>query len=697
VGNPFRSTREPMRTAKALKPIALAVIFLSSIVLLSPVQGSWLSDATGINIDINKQVGTGIEAMSAPTVDAFQQAGTRLIDQADQKFAARLAQAGTIVAQAGTIATAAIQSINQTLTGTISSIDADISNQLAAADELLEKRLGNIDTIAAKATLTVESVVARLIFLGCIMIFAACAVWRIYVLGYPSWSAERDHSSKGWLKKNWWQLTWQLGGAAVALLVLCGLFWLSGPHGEISKLVAQHDHAYRAAMRALDFRQARYHSAQLKILDAGDQSYLGYEMKANLLQDVLMRPALYQTLAGLRELSFRMSQAQSYLGDDPDVRVVGALVAWNSGGSRAHQYVAAVLCADALSHHPRAEEINGAFVLRPLAIEYLKDYLLNPIPNELIKFLLPVATANDAAVRIAFGPPPIRVRAQYPTIEQLYETLKTAESPGKGATLNDIRVGEVGGPISHIIKFDQIARTLYKREIPTYINMVAASQKVDNANYPADQKGQLSTARQNSARDIASAWRSFDLALATDTDLADSVATIRSMMLNEAFLARADTYTNYSPDEVKNNVAYSSTAHQAFLDSYINTHIVGDSLATVKAYVTAQRGAFSLANAKDESDFRAAMVDFDTMSDGGVPAADFGKAKTAAVFAAKLGLFTCGSANCENNAARTTPVAITIKETYNRIHPDAPENAKFATDLDPDLRLAYNAPATVLW
>jgi hypothetical protein len=668
--------------------------------LLAPVQGSWLSDATGINIDINKQVGTGIEAMSAPTVQSFEQSGGRLIDQADQKFAARLGQFNDI-------ATAQIAAVNQVLTGTISSIDGDISKQLAAADELIEKRLGNVDTIAAKSALTIENIVARLIFLGCIMIFTACAVWRLYVLGFPSWTAQRDHSVKDWVKKNWWQLTWQVGGAGVSLLILCGLFWITGPHGDVSKLSSQHDQAYRAAMRALDFRQARYHAAQLKILDASNQTYLGYEMKANLLQDVLMRPALYQTLSGLRELSFRMSQAQSYLGDDPDVRVVGAFVAWNSGGTKAHQYVSAVLCADALSNHSKNQEASGEFVLRPLAIEYLKDYLLNPLPDELIKVLLPTAT-NEAnkEVTIAVGQSkPTKVRVQYPTTTQLYETLARAEQEGaspSGGPTGDIRMAEVGGPMSHIVKFDQILRALYRKEIPAYLKMIEADRKFNDPAFT--DKNAFAAARQSAARDITSAWQSFDRALATDTDLADSVAPIRSMTLNDSFLTKADAFTAYTDPEKANKVAYTSKDHKDFLDSYVVTHVVADTpTATDKLqkYVSQQRAQLVTNNDTDLTAFTAAMIEAYKMGSGQPASADFAKAKTAALLAAKLGLFTCGSGDCQSDQARPTQFAVTIGSMYTSAHQDATEqNGKFvlaASTLDPDLSFAYNSVSTVLW
>jgi hypothetical protein len=666
------------------------VVLLLLIALLIPVQGSWLSDSTGINIDINKQVGTGIEAMSAPTVQAFEQAGGRLIDQADQKFAARLTQAGDIAA-------AQIQSVNQVLTSAISSVDSDISKQLAAADEVLEKRLGNVDTIAVKSALTIENVVARLIFLGCIMIFSACVVWRLYVLDLPAWTAQRDHSFTDWLKKNWWQLTWQVGGAAVALLTLCGLFWITGPHGDVSKLGSQHDQAYRAAMKALDFRQARYHAAQLKILDASNQSYLRYEMKANLLQDVLMRPALYQTLSGLRELSFRMSQAQSYLGDDPDVRVVGAFVAWNSGGTRAHQYVAAVLCGDALSRHSKDEELRGEFVLRPLAIEYLRDYLLNPIPDDLTQALLPRATNNAAgSVTFAVGQSaPSRVRLQYPRIAELYSILENADNSSKKGVIGDSRMADVGGPMSHIIKFDQAMRSLYRKEIPAYLKMVEADRQFSNPSF-AD-KNEIAATRQSAAREIASAWQSFDQALLADTDLADSVATIRSLTLNDSFLTKADAFTNYSPPEKNNKLAYASADHTAFLKSYLDNHIGDDPQGKLKQYLNAQKGVFSQANAKDLDDFNSAMGEVDKMAKSQPAATDFARAKAAAVLAAKLGLFTCGSADCQADTARFTQFASTIRDTYTKNHPDAAENAKFAKDLDPDLRLAYNAVSTVFW
>jgi Type I restriction enzyme R protein N terminus (HSDR_N)/Lactonase, 7-bladed beta-propeller len=81
------------------------------------------------------------------------------------------------------------------------------------------------------------------------------------------------------------------------------------------------------------------------------------------------------------------------------------------------------------------------------------------------------------------------------------------------------------------------------------------------------------TSRRTFAREIAGAWKSFDDQLATDTDLVDSAAAIRSMMLNDVILTRADQFTVFSPDEQKNKVAYSGSQHQAFLDAYTDGHV----------------------------------------------------------------------------------------------------------------------------
>jgi hypothetical protein len=233
-----------------------------------PTDASWLSDRTGINIDLNKQVGTGIAAMGAPTIDAFGQTGQRLIDQMDQKLGARLAS----ITQFTDAEVTRVQGI---VTESIRTIDADIEENLNRADEIIEKRLGNVDTIMTKSALTFEGVIRRLLLTGCILVFVAVACWRIYKLGL-----------------NWTKLGWEMGGIAVSVVLLLGIFYLL-PHSDVNNLISQHMNSYDNSMRVLDFRQARYHAAQLRILDPGNEQYLALDNKATLLQDVLLRPVFY--------------------------------------------------------------------------------------------------------------------------------------------------------------------------------------------------------------------------------------------------------------------------------------------------------------------------------------------------------------------------------------------------------------------
>ncbi len=157
-----------------LRPLTLV-----SFLLLIPIHASWLSDATGINIDVNRQIGTGIASMSAPVAEQFEQSGHRLIQDMDTALQAT----GTkLVALLDADMDKRIRQVDAVMNATLSKADQMISAHLKEIDEIAEERIGNLDTVAAKASYNAEEILSRLILLVCVMGFLVFAVWRFYVL-----------------------------------------------------------------------------------------------------------------------------------------------------------------------------------------------------------------------------------------------------------------------------------------------------------------------------------------------------------------------------------------------------------------------------------------------------------------------------------------------------------------------------------
>ena len=110
-------------------------------------------------------------------------------------------------------------------------VDEVLAKNLDRLDEITEKRVGNLDIIATKASLTFEDSLTRFIGAACLLIFAACAMWRLYEVGYRTWVTFPPGASwwatfQLWLPLTYRRLLAQLGGAAICLAVLFALFKL---------------------------------------------------------------------------------------------------------------------------------------------------------------------------------------------------------------------------------------------------------------------------------------------------------------------------------------------------------------------------------------------------------------------------------------------------------------------------------------
>src|SRR5207248_4687996 len=70
-------------------------------------------------------------------------------------------------------------------------------------------------------------------------------------------------------------------------------------YGDWSSDVCSSDLEIERSLAALDLTEAKYHVSQLKILDPTKPLYRAVALKIDLVRDVLSRPALYQTAAGI--------------------------------------------------------------------------------------------------------------------------------------------------------------------------------------------------------------------------------------------------------------------------------------------------------------------------------------------------------------------------------------------------------------
>ncbi|HEY6341202.1 MAG TPA: hypothetical protein VIY49_06890 [Bryobacteraceae bacterium] len=542
-----------MKSAKTRLVISTLVLMLT--LLVTPIPGSWLSDVTGINIDVNKQIGTGISAMSAPTAQVFEETGNRLIVQLDQKMNERITQIGGI-------AQVTLIQFQGIVNNSMQEVDELITKQLTAADELLERRIGTIDTIAVKDGLALERIIQNILLAGCLLILLTCAVWRLWKLGLTRVAFG------------------QIAMLVVGLAVIYGASFLLPHQRDAAVLRDSHLASYNQSLVALDFNQANFHVAQLKALDPTNITYVGYGRKVELLRDILTRPALYQTPSGFRSVDFRLKQASELLKGDPDLRVLGAFMAWQGGRDRRAEYLAAELSAGAIEIYDRDRSNHkSAYVLRSFAVHYLKSYLLNPLPVESIKTFLPQQASN--------GNPN----------ERLFKILDEASKSDQDLIAANKRSGKeqntdlVPDALVHIVSYGELTRRLYQNTMPDYAAMITYEARLQTDSDQTKTPG-LKAQRDQAAARITSAWEQFSAELTSNENFVGTTIPISALNMNDAIYTRAKTYMANAtattvPALVQENVQF-TPLHVAWTNSILKDNLTGNALMFVSSSVTAE-------------------------------------------------------------------------------------------------------------
>lgn len=364
---------------------------------------------------VGKRVGSFLGGATEPVVSNVEDAGRRLIEDADSRFGKRIEQVDKVLAQkmaeadtrlekrivqvddvmkkridqvdqvldtriqqVNEVAQSNIKLIDKSLAERVDQVDGVLARRIDQVDGVLQKnidrmdivtetRVGNLDIVATKATLAIESSAARLLLLACMLIFVAIAAWWAYSVGLEQWRKEEESGGNRtqqlgrWLKSLWFSLLIRVGGAALCLAIMNAVFHgLSGaPARELQSLVTSHEGAYDTSIKLLDIRKAKYHAEQLQLLSPSNSLYRAMAVKAGVLQDTLARPEFRSSVVGLRSVEERLLAIEELNRQsghtDLDTNVVRAFLIWQVGSTRTHEYQAAVLCADSLKRYIEAQ------------------------------------------------------------------------------------------------------------------------------------------------------------------------------------------------------------------------------------------------------------------------------------------------------------------------------------------------------
>lgn len=424
-----RLQARPYGLAAKCAMIILPVVITGTL-FIGEASASWLSDVTGVNVDLNREFGSGVSQIAGPTFDRAEKVGHALIDESDKVMKERLAQLDLIaqnnlgrvdtmlerrLSQVDEIAARRLDQIDQIADRQISRVDTVMSNQLQEANRVVGQRLVDVEGLTAKAiadldgrlaqrivqidevasrqimtaeilvttgTLNFEATVRRIIMIACILVFLSASLWRLYVLALKP---EQVNSLEmrpvlQALRKRWKPLLPQLVLACAGALGIYVVYLIlpGSPAQELKKLEAIHSAGLEASIEQFDLSAARSYAAQLRLLAPAEGKYSALLRKAELIADVLRTPSFDKTT--VENIDFRLASTARALGqaDDPDLLALAAMVLWRSGKGRLEELAAATAAAKAI------EASEKRFPLLPLAIMYLDNYLSDPIPKELL-------------------------------------------------------------------------------------------------------------------------------------------------------------------------------------------------------------------------------------------------------------------------------------------------------------------------
>jgi hypothetical protein len=169
-----------------------------------------------------------------------------------------------------------------------------------------------------------------------------------------------------------------------------------------------------------------------------------------------------------------------------------------------------MVCAAALH---RGDDDAG-FALRPLALNFVQNYLSHPLPDP--------ETETD-------GP------KEY------------ASSDLTALVSKSVKAGPLT-PLSPVLTYDGYVRDLMHAALPAYRQMLEAEAEVAAA--PPARRPELIEKRRIAARAVIKAWEDFDDALASHHSLDDTSAAYAVFTLNDALVSRARAYAASSKPDI---------------------------------------------------------------------------------------------------------------------------------------------------
>ncbi len=264
---------------------------------------------------------------------------------------------------------------------TVSELDRTLKTNMQIADQKLSEQRGSLESQLQRQIGDLSETLANTIVFFVTLVGLGALTWR----GYQQIVLYRRPLRS---------IAYSTGIGIVLLVTFVALanayVWWNQNQAR-QRVVDDYTQSYTENFNNIRFDDAVFYANQLHVFDPSDLQATARDAKIRLIRDIFSRPALYRS-GEVSDVLGRLSSAQSNFitatgKRDLDLDILLGFIAWQRGADRFSEYMASCALASTLAAY-QAKNADEMVVLLPFAEYYLRSYLVNPLPDEVVSALL---------------------------------------------------------------------------------------------------------------------------------------------------------------------------------------------------------------------------------------------------------------------------------------------------------------------
>lgn len=472
----------------------------------------------------------GLDQVAKRRIAQLEQSGGRLIerlgaeelkvlDHADQILHDRIGQLDDIVARS------------------LNDVDDILRQRIEQVDDVAERRLGSADVMVTKQGVALEQSLIRIGALLAGLLFLVYVAKQIYADFFRFW---QEHEERGDARSRTAMLATAKAAGFLALrLGVAGLCvgalllfmkWPSESQKRLDALVAENRQSFEKSRTSLDFSRVRFYASQLSLLEPDETKRDQYRREARkfeLARAVLSRPALLQSVQGVRDVTGEVAALEASGAADADLAALKAYVSYRvseSSRTREGEEEAALLAEQALALGRASADGGAGAVLKPLAAAVLRALLEDPVPESVVAVRFKDLSSQLASAQLGDFAPLASAAAYNRAVATLNQKSSNAFVAMLEAHANCVRAS---------------AALKGREKTP----MLDAKGKASGGGSEAQRAlGSAKEARFAAAQEVIAAWTEFDQELTKNEQIASSNVVFAVFALNDAILTQASWF-----------------------------------------------------------------------------------------------------------------------------------------------------------